>query len=307
MNIYSDITETTGRTPLVRLNRITADLKAEILVKLEFFNPSSSIKDRIAVNMINTAEKQGILKPGGVIIEPTSGNTGLGLAVTASARGYRLIITMPETMSIERRKILEHFGAEIHLTPGEEGMSGAVRKAEELLTAIPGAFMPQQFRNKANPETHYTGTGPEIWEDTDGKIDIFIAAVGTGGTFSGCGRFLKEKNPNVILAAVEPASSAVISGEQPGKHAIQGIGAGFIPDALDTNLIDKLIKVNDNDAFSTAAKLAEQEGILCGISSGANVYAALELARKSENNGKTIVTVIADTGERYMSTQLFNL
>jgi cysteine synthase A len=305
MKIYDNILQTIGKTPVLKLNSINIKNNVTILAKLEYFNPTSSVKDRIALNMINKAEKEGLLKPGATIVEPTSGNTGLGLAMVAAARGYKLIITMPETMSIERRHLLRHLGADILLTPGETGMTGAVQKAEEILKNTPGAFMPAQFSNPANPESHYTTTAPEIWEDTDGLFDIFTAAVGTGGTLIGCGKFFKEKNKKILIAAVEPANSAILSGKTPGKHSIQGIGAGFIPEVIDKDLIDKVITVNDSDAFQTSKILAEKEGILCGISSGANVYAALKLAEKPENKNKTIVTVICDTGERYLSTDLF--
>ncbi len=305
MNIYSDITATIGNTPLVQLNSSVKDGGGKVLGKLEFFNPTSSVKDRIAISMIDAAEKEGRLKPGGTIVEPTSGNTGLGLAMIASARGYKLIIMMPETMSLERRSILEHFGAEINLTPGDKGMTGAVEAAEAILGKIDNAFMPQQFNNPANPEIHYTTTGPEIWNDTDGQIDIFIAGVGTGGTLTGCGKFFKEKNPNIKIIAVEPETSAVISGEAPGKHEIQGIGAGFIPNVLKTDLIDEIIKVKDADAVETAKAMAENEGILCGISAGANAFAAIQVAERPENKDETIVTVICDTGERYLTTALF--
>ena len=304
MKIYKNIAETTGDTPLVQLKG-TEKTEASILGKLEFFNPTSSIKDRIGVSMIDAAEKSGELKPGGTIIEPTSGNTGLGLAMVAASRGYRLIITMPETMSLERRAIIEHLGASIHLTPGEKGMTGAVEEAEAILAKTENAFMPQQFNNPSNPEAHYNTTAPEIWRDTDGKVDIFVAGVGTGGTLTGCGKFLKEKNPDIQIVAVEPDSSAVISGETPGKHGIQGIGAGFIPGVLDTDNIDEVIKVKDDDAINRACSVARNDGILCGISSGANIFAAEQLAARPENRGKVIVTVICDTGERYLTTSLF--
>ena len=255
--------------------------------------------------VVFAAEKNGKLKPNGTIIEPTSGNTGLGLAMVAASRGYKLIITMPETMSIERRSIIEHFGAEIYLTPGEKGMIGAVEKAEEILAKTDNAFMPQQFNNPANPDIHYKTTAKEIWTDTDGEIDIFVAGVGTGGTLSGCGKFLKEKNPNIKIVAVEPETSAVISGKIPGKHGIQGIGAGFIPTVLDTNLIDEIFIVKDDEALQSATEMAQQEGILCGISTGANVFAATKIALRPENKEKTVVTIICDTGERYLTTSLF--
>ena len=306
MNIYKNIAETTGNTPLVQLKGTgSSGASASILGKLEFFNPTSSIKDRIGVSMIDAAEKSGDLKPGGTIIEPTSGNTGLGLAMVAASRGYKLIITMPETMSLERRAMIEHLGATIHLTPGEKGMTGAVEEAEEILAKTENAFMPQQFNNPSNPEAHYNTTAPEIWRDTDGKIDIFVAGVGTGGTLTGCGKFLKEKNPDIQVVAVEPDTSAVISGETPGKHGIQGIGAGFIPAVLDREIINEVIKVKDDNALQTACNVAKNEGILCGISSGANIFAAKQLAARPENRGKVIVTIICDTGERYLTTSLF--
>ena len=306
MNVYKDMTATIGNTPLVKINNSLADGVGTVLGKLEFFNPTSSVKDRIAVNMIDTAEKDGKLNPGGTIIEPTSGNTGLGLAMVAAARGYKLIITMPETMSLERRAILEHLGAEIHLTYGDQGMKGSVEKAEEILANTANAFMPQQFNNPSNAEIHYKTTAFEIWDDTDGKVDIFIAGVGTGGTLTGCGNFFKEKNKDIQIIAVEPDASAVISGNPPGKHGIQGIGAGFIPNVLKVDLIDEIFKVKDSDAIATAKKMAKQEGIFCGISAGANVFAAIELAKRPENKDKIIVTIICDTGERYLTTSLFD-
>jgi len=306
MKIYEDITRTTGNTPLVRLRKIRGSENAEILCKLEFFNPTSSIKDRIAVNMIDVAEEKGLIKKGGTIIEPTSGNTGLGLAMVAAARGYKLIITMPDTMSVERRLLLEHFGAEIILTPGTEGMNGAVKEAEALIAETPGAFMPQQFENEANTETHRKTTAVEIWNDTDGKVDFFVAAVGTGGTLSGTALFLKEKKPEVKIVAVEPSLSPVLSGGQPGKHGIQGIGAGFVPKIFNRTLVDEIIQISDEEAMNMARMLASSEGILCGISSGANVAATLKLAERSENKGKTFVVIICDTGERYLSTNLFS-
>ena len=302
MKIYSNISDTVGNTPLVKLNRIVKNKNVNIFAKLEFFNPTSSVKDRIAVNMIDDAEANGKLKPGGTIIEPTSGNTGLGLAMVAASRGYKLIITMPETMSIERQSLMKQLGAEIVLTNGTKGMNGAISKAEKIAYDT-GAFMPQQFNNPSNPEIHYKTTGPEIWEATDGKIDIFIAGIGTGGTITGIGKYLKEKNPYIKIIGVEPKTSAVLSGEEPGKHGIQGIGAGFVPEVLDTNLLDKIIKVSDLHALSTSKELAIKEGILCGISGGAASFAALHMANK-ENN-KNIVVIIPDTGERYLSTILF--
>ena len=306
MSIYNSVNEMIGNTPLVKLNAVKKrETCATILLKLEYYNPGSSIKDRIAFSMILDAEKSGALKPGGTIVEPTSGNTGLGLAVIAATRGYKLIITMPETMSIERRQMLEHLGAEIILTSGELGMKGAVKEAEKISKTMKNTFMPQQFNNPANPLAHYKTTAPEIYADTNGKIDVFIAGVGTGGTLTGVGKYLKEKSGDIEIVAVEPANSAVISGEAPGKHAIQGIGAGFIPEVLNKDLISQVIKVSDTDALNTAKSLAKEEGILCGISSGANVYAALKLSCKLEYKNKTIVTVAPDTGERYLSTSLF--
>ncbi|MDK2858692.1 MAG: cysteine synthase [Verrucomicrobiota bacterium] len=306
MKIYDDVTQTIGGTPLVRLNRLTAGLKATVAVKMESRNPLGSVKDRIGVAMIEAAEKSGKLKPGAAIVEPTSGNTGIALAFTAAAKGYKLVLTMPETMSIERRKLLAALGADVVLTPGSAGMPGAIKKAEELVGTIPGAFMPQQFDNAANPEMHYRTTAVEIWDDTEGKVDLFVAGVGSGGTLTGAGRGLKERNPEVKVVAVEPSDSPVISGGKPGPHKIQGIGAGFIPANLDTGLIDEIIQISSDDAGITARRLAKEEGILCGISSGGNVWAALELARRPENEGKLIVTVICDTGERYLSTWLFD-
>jgi cysteine synthase len=302
MKVYNNISETIGKTPLVKLNRTVKNDSVNVLVKLEFFNPTSSIKDRIAVNMIDDAEKNEELKPGGTIIEPTSGNTGLGLAMVAASRGYKLIITMPETMSVERQKLMKQLGAEIILTEGAKGMGGAIKMAEKIVSDT-GAFMPQQFNNPSNPDIHYKTTGPEIWEDTDGKIDIFIAGIGTGGTITGAGKYLKEKNPNIVIVGIEPRTSAVLSGEEPGKHGIQGIGAGFIPDVLKTDLLDKIIKVADSDALKTSKELAVNEGILCGISGGAAGFAALHMAEKEKN--KNIVVIIPDTGERYLSTALF--
>jgi len=306
MKIYESITQTTGGTPLVKLNRLTKGLKATVLVKLESRNPLGSVKDRIGVAMIEAAEKNGELEPGATIVEPTSGNTGIALAFTAAAKGYKLILTMPETMSMERRKLLNVLGAELILTPGADGMSGAIRKAEELAGELPNAFMPQQFDNVANPDIHRKTTAVEIWDDTEGEVDIFVAGVGTGGTLSGIGSALKERKPGVQVVAVEPFESAVISGGQAGSHRIQGIGAGFIPTNLDTALLDEVIQISSIDAGSTARRLAKEEGVLCGISAGGNVWAALKLAKRPENEGKTIVTVICDTGERYLSTWLFD-
>ncbi|MBI9021515.1 MAG: cysteine synthase A [Verrucomicrobia bacterium] len=306
MKIYDNITQTVGRTPLVKLQKLSKGLTATVLVKMESRNPLGSVKDRIGVAMIESAEKSGALKPGATIVEPTSGNTGIGLAFTAAAKGYKLILTMPETMSMERRKLLAALGAELILTPGSEGMPGAIRKAEEMVGGIPNAYMPQQFDNAANPEIHFKTTGPEIWNDTDGAVDIFVAGVGTGGTLTGVGSALKKHNPAIKVVAVEPTDSPVISGGAPGPHRIQGIGAGFIPTNLDTGLVDEVIQIRSEDAGLTARRLAKEEGILCGISAGGNVWAALELAKRPENEGKTIVTVICDSGERYLSTWLFD-
>jgi len=305
MKTYEDISHAVGKTPLVRYHDGLDDKAGKIYAKMEFFNPTSSIKDRIAVGMIEEAEKAGKLKPGDLIIEPTSGNTGLGLAMAAAAKGYKLIITMPESMSQERRDLLRHLGAEIVLTPAVEGMGGAIEKADQLVKEHKDAFMPQQFKNPANVQVHYQTTGPEIWNDLDGNVDIFVAGVGTGGTLSGVGTFLKEKNPAVKIVAVEPESSPVLSGGSAGKHGIQGIGAGFVPDILETGLIDEIIVVSDEDAMKYAKKAAGTEGILCGISAGAAACAAVNLAKRKENQGKTIVTVFPDTAERYLSTPLF--
>lgn len=305
MNIFENVTQTVGRTPLVRLNHLAKDLKATVLMKMEDRNPLGSVKDRIGVAMVEAAEKSGELKPGATIVEPTSGNTGIALAFTAAAKGYKLILTMPETMSIERRKLLSALGAELILTPGSNGMPGAIKKAEELVGQIPEAFMPQQFDNAANPEIHRRTTAVEIWDDTDGEVDLFVAGVGTGGTLSGVGSVLKERKPKVKVVAVEPVESSVISGGKSGPHKIQGIGAGFIPTNLDQTVVDEVLLLNAADAGITARRLASKEGILCGISAGGNVWGALELAKKPENVGKTIVTVVCDTGERYLSTWLF--
>ena len=304
MRVFDDISKTIGNTPLVKINKLIGGTNS-IYGKLEFFNPTSSIKDRIAVNMIDSAEKMGLLKPGSVIIEPTSGNTGLGLAMVAAARGYKLIITMPETMSIERQKLMRYLGAELALTDGSKGMKGAVEMAEKLQADIPGSFIPQQFNNCYNPEIHYKTTGPEIWNDLDGKVDYFIAGVGTGGTITGAGKFLKEQNPSIKLIAVEPSSSPVISGGEAGKHGIQGIGAGFIPGVLNTKIIDEIITVSDNESIQTAKLLAQKEGILAGISAGAAIFAALKIAQRDSVQSKNIVVIIPDTGERYISTDLF--
>ena len=305
MNVYQDITQTVGRTPLVWLNRIGKDSGARIAVKLESSNPLSSVKDRIGVAMINAAEQAGKLKPGSVIVEPTSGNTGIALAFVAAARGYRLILTMPETMSVERRQLLKILGAELVLTEGPKGMRGAVEKAEEIAKTIPGSFVPQQFNNPANAEIHRKTTAEEIWKDTDGTVDIFVAGIGTGGTITGVGEVLKQRKPSARIIAVEPVDSPVLSGGKPGPHKIQGIGAGFVPGVLNTKVYDEIIQVRHEDAGAMARQLARQEGILGGISSGANVWAAAEVAKRPESKGKTIVTVICDTGERYLSTWLF--
>lgn len=304
MKVFDDISKTIGNTPLVKINRLIGGTNS-IYGKLEFFNPTSSIKDRIAVNMIDNAEKMGLLKPGSVIIEPTSGNTGLGLAMVAAARGYKLIITMPDTMSIERQKLMRYLGAELALTDGSKGMKGAVEMAEKLQADIPGSFIPQQFNNCYNPDIHYKTTGPEIWNDLDGKVDYFIAGVGTGGTITGVGKFLKEQNPSIKLIAVEPSFSPVISGGAAGKHGIQGIGAGFIPGVLNTKIIDEIITVSDSESIQTAKLLAQKEGILAGISAGAAMFAALKIAQRDSVQSKNIVVIIPDTGERYISTDLF--
>lgn len=305
--IYQKITDLIGHTPLLELVNYEKanDLEATILAKLEYFNPAGSVKDRIAKAMIDEAEKQGKIKQGAVIIEPTSGSTGIGLASVAASRGYRIIITMPETMSIERRNLLKAYGAELVLTDGAKGMKGAIEKAEELSREIDGSFIPSQFTNPANPAYHKLTTGPEIWEDTDGKVDIFVAGVGTGGTISGVGEYLKSKNPNVKIVAVEPASSPVLSEGKAGAHGIQGIGAGFVPETLNTKIYDEIIKAEDSDALRTGKEIARNEGVLVGISSGAAVWAALQLAKRSENSGKTIVALLPDTGERYLSTPMF--
>jgi cysteine synthase A len=305
MKIYEDITKTIGNTPLVRLKRMATGSPAEVVVKVESFNPLSSVKDRIGVAMIDYAEKKGLLKEGSVIIEPTSGNTGIALAFVAAARGYRLILTMPDTMSVERRQLLAIFGAELVLTPGGEGMKGAIRKAEELAAVTPGAVIPQQFENPANPEIHRKTTAEEIWADTDGKADFIVAGVGTGGTLTGVAEVLKGRKPSFMAIAVEPEGSPVLSGGQPGPHKIQGIGAGFIPGVLNRGIIDEVIRVGHEEAGNTARRLAREEGILAGISGGAALWAGLEVAKRPENNGKLIVVVLPDTGERYLSTWLF--
>ena len=305
--IYKGTLELIGNTPLVEVANLEKELglEATILAKLEYFNPAGSVKDRIAKAMIEDAEEKGILKEGSVIIEPTSGNTGIGLASIAAAKGYRIILTMPETMSVERRNILKAYGAEIVLTEGAKGMKGAIAKAEELAKEIPGGFIPGQFVNPANPEIHRKTTGPEVWNDTDGKVDYFVAGVGTGGTLTGTGEYLKSQNPDVKIVAVEPAGSPVLSEGKGGPHKIQGIGAGFVPDVLNTEIYDDIIKVENDDAFATGKLLAKKEGVLVGISSGAALYAAIELAKRPENKGKTIVALLPDNGDRYYSTPLF--
>ena len=307
MKIASGISALIGHTPLVYLSNYSAaqGLKSPIVAKLEYFNPAGSVKDRVAKSMLDKAEQEGKLSPGAVIIEPTSGNTGIGLAALAAARGYRVILTMPETMSVERRNLLKAYGAEIALTPGAKGMSGAIEKANELAAATPGSFVPGQFENPANPAAHMASTGPEIWHDTYGQIDIFVAGVGTGGTLSGVGRYLKKQNPNVRVVAVEPAASPVLSGGKAGPHGLQGIGAGFVPDTLDTTVYDEIITVTNEDAYAAGRDIARKEGFLVGISSGAAAWAAIQLAKRPENQGKMIVALLPDTGERYLSTPMF--
>lgn len=306
--VYKSLTDLIGKTPLLELSNYEKkhDLKAKVIGKLEYFNPAGSVKDRIAKAMIDDAEQKGLLKPGSVIIEPTSGNTGIGLASVAAARGYRVILTMPETFSVERRNLLKAYGAELVLTEGAKGMRGAIAKADELAKEIPNSFIPSQFTNPANPAIHKATTGPEIWEDTDGKVDIFVSGAGTGGTVTGAGEYLRSKNPNVRIVVVEPADSPVLSEGRPGPHKIQGIGPGFVPEVLNTSIYDEIITVKNEDAFNVGKEIAKTEGLLVGISSGAAAWAATQLAQRPENEGKTIVVILPDTGERYLSTPLFS-
>ena len=303
--IYNNITELIGKTPLLRINKVSDGANGVVLGKMESLNPLSSVKDRIGLNMIESAEKEGLINSNTIIVEPTSGNTGIALAFVAASRGYRLILTMPETMSVERRNLLAALGAQLVLTPGPEGMKGAIARAQEIADSTPGAFLPQQFENPANPDIHRRTTAEEIWEDTGGAVDILVAGVGTGGSITGIGEVLKEKRPGFKVIAVEPEDSPVLSGGAPGPHKIQGIGAGFVPAVLNSEIIDEIITVKAEDAFETSRRLAKEEGILCGISAGANVWAAVQVAKRPENNGKTVVTIICDTGERYLSTPLF--
>ena len=305
--IYTSADQLTGHTPLLELTHLEQDyrLEARLLAKLEYFNPAGSVKDRVAKAMLDDAEARGALKPGAVIIEPTSGNTGIGLASVAAARGYRIIIVMPDTMSVERRQIMKTYGAELVLTEGAKGMPGAIAKADELARELPGSFIPGQFTNPANAQAHYDTTGPEIWQDTDGQVDLFVAGVGTGGTITGVGRYLKEQNPAVRIVAVEPAGSPVLSGGKAGPHKIQGIGGGFVPEVLDTGIYDEIIQVADEDAFALGRQIGRREGVLVGISAGAAAWAAVELAKRPENRGKTIVALLPDTGDRYLSTPMF--
>ena len=305
--IVNKLTELIGNTPLLALNKFSAErgLKTPVLAKVEFFNPGGSVKDRIALAMIEDAEAKGLLKPGATIIEPTSGNTGVGLALVSAVKGYKLILTMPETMSVERRNLVKAYGATVKLTSGKDGMKGAIKAAEELRDSIPGSIILQQFENQANPERHYLTAGPEIWRDTDGKVDVFVAGVGTGGTVSGIGRYLKEQNPDVKIIAVEPTSSPVLSGGESGPHKIQGIGAGFVPNTYNNKYVDEIFQVENDQAILAGRQLAQQEGLLVGISSGAAAFAATEIAKRPENAGKTIVTLLPDTGERYLSTVLY--